>query len=163
MSIAKTLIDYLDSRNIDYYTVDHRHSQTARGSAKYAHLPPHQIAKAVVLRDNDQFIVTVIPANRTLELDWVNEVLERNFRLATERELQELFWDCETGAVPAISGAYGLQVVWDDQLAYTNDIFIEAGDHEHLICLERKDFRGLMSTLPHSIISKGCEFEHWKH
>ena len=39
--------------------------------------------------------------------------------------------------------AYGVQVIWDDELAYTSDIYIEAGDHEHLIWLERRDFRQL--------------------
>lgn len=163
MSIAKTLIDYLDDREIGYYTVDHEHTETARDSARSAHLPPHQIAKAVVLQDEDGFIVSVIPANRKLELEWVNEVLDRNLGLASEKDLDKLFWDCEPGAVPALSEPYGVRVVWDDGLAYTNDVFIEAGDHEHLICLERKDFKRLMSSLPHSIISKGSEFEHWKH
>jgi len=163
MSVAKTLIDYLESRQVDYYTVDHSHTETARDSARSAHLPPHQIAKAVVLRDDKGFIVSVLPASRQLELQWVNEVLGRELELASEGDLANLFWDCEPGAVPALTEPYGLKVVWDDGLAYTNDIFIEAGDHQHLICLERKDFRALMSSLPHDIISKGSEFEHWKH
>jgi Ala-tRNA(Pro) deacylase len=161
MAIAQTLINYLEERAIDYYTVEHRHTETARASAKSARLPAHQIAKAVVLKDHAGFVVGVIPANRTVEVEWVNEMLlGRSLEIATERDLRDLFQDCEPGAIPALSEAYGIAVVWDDQLGYTSDIFIEAGDHEHLICLERKDFKALMSSLPHSIISKGCEYEH---
>jgi Ala-tRNA(Pro) deacylase len=164
MAIAQTLIDYLKTRGIDFYTVEHKYSETARESARTSHLPAHQIAKAVVLRDFAGFVVSVIPGNRKLEVDWVNEaLLGRNLELASEKEFAGLFKDCEPGAVPALSEAYGIAVVWDDQLGYTSDIFIEAGDHEHLICLERKDFKNLMSSLPHSIISKGSEYEHWKH
>ena len=47
----------------------------------------------------------------------------------TEEELKALFKDCETGAVPALSNAYGLKVIWDDQLKHASDIYIEAGDH----------------------------------
>ena len=164
MAIAQTLINYLEERDIDYYTVEHQHTETARDSARTSHLPAHQIAKAVVLKDHAGFVVSVIPANRQVEVEWVNEVLlGRNLHIASEREFRDLFQDCEPGAIPALSEAYGIAVVWDDQLGYTSDVFIEAGDHEHLICLERKAFKNLMSSLPHSIISKGSEYEHWKH
>jgi Ala-tRNA(Pro) deacylase len=160
MAIAQTLINFLNERNISFYTVEHEHTETARDSARSAHVPAYQVAKAVVLQDAAGFVVSVLPADRTLELDWVNEILERNLKLASESTLKELFKDCEPGAVPALSEAYGIKVVWDDQLNYMSDIYIEAGDHEHLICLERNDFRELMSSYPHTVISKGCEFVH---
>jgi Ala-tRNA(Pro) deacylase len=160
MAIAQTLINFLNERNISFYTVEHEHTETARDSARSAHVPAYQVAKAVVLQDAAGFVVSVLPADRKLELDWVNEILERNLKLASESTLKELFKDCEPGAVPALSEAYGIKVVWDDQLNYMSDIYIEAGDHEHLICLERNDFRELMSSYPHTVISKGCEFVH---
>ena len=76
-------------------------------------------------------------------------------------ELKSLFKDCETGAVPALSNAYGLKVIWDDQLKHASDIYIEAGDHEHLIHLRGEDFRHIMEKLPHSVISAGKEFSRW--
>jgi Ala-tRNA(Pro) deacylase len=160
MAIAQTLIKYLNDRNISFYTVEHGHTETARDSARSAHVPAYQVAKAVVLQDSTGFVVSVLPSDRTLELNWVNEELDRDLKIASESALKELFKDCEPGAVPALSEAYGIKVVWDDQLNYMSDIYIEAGDHEHLICLERKDFRDLMSSYPHSVISKGPEFVH---
>ena len=68
---------------------------------------------------------------------------------------------CESGAVPALGEAYGLQVIWDDELQYTSDVYIEAGDHEHLIHLRGEDFRHIMEKLPHSVISAGKEFSRW--
>ena len=56
---------------------------------------------------------------------------------------------------------YGLKVIWDDQLKHASDIYIEAGDHEHLIHLKGDDFRRLMERLPHSVISAGKEFSRW--
>ena len=92
MAIAKTLTRYLDQRCIDYYTVDHNHSHTTRTSARISHLPAHQMAKAVVLRDHAGFVISVIPGNRTVEVDWVNEVLlGRKLKVAKEDELRELF------------------------------------------------------------------------
>ena len=163
MAIAQTLIKYLKDRGIDYEMVEHAHTPTAVASAHAAHVPTHQVAKAVVLRDDTGYVVSVLPANHSLEVGWVNDALERKLELACEDEFKKLFADCETGAVPAIGDAYGLKVIWDDELAYTADIYIEAGDHEHLIWLERRDFKKLMSGLPHTIISKDDEVGCWKY
>ena len=161
MAIAMTLKSFLDDHHIRFDTVEHPHTESAVDSAKSAHVPPHQMAKAVVLEDNAGFIVSVLPSNNRLNLSWVNEELERDLKLATEPELKALFDDCETGAVPALSNAYGLKVIWDDQLKHASDIYIEAGDHEHLIHLKGEDFRILMEKLPHSVISAGKEYSRW--
>ena len=161
MAIALTIKTYLDERGVEYDTVEHPHTETAMDSAKSAHVPPHQMAKAVVLEDEDGYIVSVLPSNNRLNLGWVCEELNRELRLASEPELRQLFGDCETGAIPALSEAYGLKVIWDDQLKHASDIYIEAGDHEHLIHLKGHDFQRLMESLPHSIISAGKEYSRW--
>jgi Ala-tRNA(Pro) deacylase len=161
MAIAITLKSYLDSHNVKYDTVEHVHTESAIDSAKSAHVPAHQMAKAVVLEDDNGFIVSVLPSNNRLNLGWVNEELQRELRLATEPELKELFRDCDTGAIPALSAAYGLNVIWDDQLKHAADIYIEAGDHKHLIHLKGEDFRQLVDQLPHSVISAGKEYSRW--
>ena len=163
MAIAKTLTRYLKERGVDYQLVEHAHTATAEASAHAAHLPTHQVAKAVVLKDAEGYVLSVVPANHSVELGWVNDALERELELACEDEFKKLFADCETGAVPALGEAYGVPVIWDDELAYTADVYIEAGDHEHLVWLERRDFRKLMSGLPHTIISKDEEVGCWKY
>jgi len=162
MAIALTLMGYLQEKGIDYKLVEHAHTGTAVESAHAAHVPAHQVAKAVVLCDDDGYVIGVLPANHSLQLEWVNEALGRRLSMACEKEFANLFADCEPGAVPALGDAYGVQVIWDDELAYTADIYIEAGDHEHLIWLERRDFKQLMSSLPHTIISKDEEVGSWK-
>ena len=161
MAIAITLKSYLDGHKVPYETIEHVHTESAIDSAKSAHVPAHQLAKAVVLEDDIGFIVSVLPSSNRLNLGWVNEELQRDLKLATEPELKELFEDCDTGAVPALSNAYGLKVIWDDQLKHASDIYIEAGDHEHLIHLKGEDFRELMAKLPHSVISAGKEYSRW--
>jgi len=161
MAIAQTLKSYLESHNVHYEMVKHSHTDSAVDSAKSAHVPAHQMAKAVVLEDSSGYIVSVLPSNNHVNLGWVNEELQRDLKMATEPELRKLFEDCVTGAVPALSNAYGLKVIWDDQLRHASDIYIEAGDHEHLIHLKGDDFQKLMASLPHSVISAGKEYSRW--
>ncbi len=163
MAIAQTLINYLQERGVSYDLVKHEHTERAVDSAHAAHIPAHQVAKAVVLHDESGFVVSVLPANHSLEIGWVNDELKRELSLASEKEFKVLFAGCESGAVPALGDAFGIQVIWDDDLLYTSDIYVEAGDHEHLIWLDRKDFKKLMSSLPHSIISKDAEVGRWKY
>jgi Ala-tRNA(Pro) deacylase len=163
MAIARTLTNYLQERGVIYTLKPHPHTETAAAAAHAANLPVHQVAKAVVLCDDAGYVLSVVPASHSLELGWVNQELGRNLELANEREFRNLFADCQPGAVPALGEAYGIQVIWDDELAFTSDIYIEAGDHEHLIWVDRHEFRKLMEALPHAIISKDLEVGCWKY
>jgi len=161
MAIATTLKAYLDDHHVEYDMVKHVHSESALESAHSAHVPGHQVAKAVVLEDGDGYVVGVLPSTCRLDLAWVNTALGRKLEMAREDALPKLFQDCEPGAVPALSNAYGLDVVWDDQLQNATDIYIEAGDHENLIHMQGDTFRKLMEGLPHSAISAEKDYPRW--
>jgi len=161
MAIATTLKSYLEEHHVDYDIVLHHHSTSALESAHSAHVPSHQVAKAVVLEDDKGYVVSVLPSTNRLDLEWVNESLGRTLEMAQEDELRNLFQDCELGAVPALSNAYGLDVIWDEQLTNASEIYIEAGDHENLVHLHGDDFCKLMADLPHNIISAGKDYSRW--
>lgn len=157
MAIAKTLKHYLDKHAIPYDMVHHSHTESSLDSAFSAHVPVHQLAKAVVMEDENGYVVAVIPSDNRLNVRWVNEELERDLRLTTEDKLRKLFRDCDTGAVPALASAYDLPVIWDDRLQHVKDIYIEAGDHEHLVHMRGEDFREMMEVRPHCMISRSAE------
>ena len=161
MAIATTLKSFLEDHHVEYDMVKHQHSSTALESAHAAHVPSHQVAKAVVLEDANGYIVSVMPSTNRLDLEWVNETLGRKLEMADEDELPNLFQDCDLGAVPALSNAYGLEVIWDEQLTNASEIYIEAGDHENLIHLHGEEFCKLMADLPHAIISAGKDYARW--
>ena len=70
MAIANTLINYLEDRGVDYKLIEHAHTPTAVASAHASHLPVHQVAKAVVLCDSKGYVISVLPANHSLEIAW---------------------------------------------------------------------------------------------
>ena len=153
MAIAKTLKSYLEKHKVDYKLVEHPYSATALEAAHAAQVPGDHVAKAVVLEDADGYVVAVVPSTHRLDIAWVGETMGRQLELAEEYELSRLFKDCDFGAVPALSDAYGLDVVWDEQLEGLPDVYVEAGDHEHLIHIDGDAFARLMSGQPHSVIS----------
>jgi Ala-tRNA(Pro) deacylase len=69
--------------------------------------------------------------------------------LAGEEQVETLFPDCEPGSVPALGAAYGLDVVVDDSLARQQDLYLEGGDHAHLVHVSGIDFRKLTEGAQH--------------
>jgi Ala-tRNA(Pro) deacylase len=62
----------------------------------------------------------------------------------SEDELDEVFYDCERGAVPPLGPEYRVPTVVDPGLRSVADVYFEAGDHEGLIHVDQTGFRKLM-------------------
>ncbi|GAB3371009.1 YbaK/EbsC family protein [Spongiibacter taiwanensis] len=153
MSVAPRIEAHLRKVGVSYDLLEHPFSKTSMDTAHRARVPPAALAKAVILHDGECFRMCVIPANKRLMLEQFNSWLGGRFRLATEDELSALFDDCEPGAVPALGQVYGMSVVWDDELDGEEDVYLESGDHRHLIHLRHAAFRELMGLQQHERIS----------
>jgi Ala-tRNA(Pro) deacylase len=135
---------YISAQDVDWDPVLHGESANSAETARAALLPEGRIAKAVLLEDDDGYVLAVIGANHTLDVEALGGALRRELRLASEYELEELFRDCEPGAVPPLGAAYGIPTVWDDSLGDRRDVYFEAGDHRTLVHMSGADFRKLM-------------------
>jgi len=154
MAIAITLDQYLSNKKIRYDVVKHHHTDTSFNSAVAAHLDTRKVCKAVILQDNDgKYMMAVIPTNRRLLIDTINRMTNRQFHLIGEHQLKDLFQDCELGAIPGMGQAYHMPMMLDDALLEQDKVYIEAGDHEHLLGFEHDDFINLMKQMPHGQIS----------
>lgn len=146
MSIAKTLADYLDEHLIQYDLISHPHTQSSMDTAASAHVPGDRLAKAVILKDGDDYLMMVIPSDYHVHLGTLHRRLGRNLGLATERELTGLFPDCDEGAAPPIAEAYGLHGMVDKGLLEQPEVFFESGDHEHVVRTSGPNFRLLQAN-----------------
>jgi len=153
MAIATTLTDFLGKSETIYSVMRHRHSSSSLDTAEAAHVSGKQIAKPVVLKDEQGYVMAVIPATNKARLGVISQMMNRQLYLASETDFNKLFQDCEVGAVPAIGQAYGLEMIWDDELAAAPEVFCESGDHETLIEMKCSQFKGLMSASRHGQIS----------
>lgn len=144
MSVAKTVHDYLQARGLPESVLQHSHTSCSSETAEAAHVSGRQLAKGVVLRTQDGFhLLAVIPAHRQLAMDKISETYGGHLELAGERELGQLFPDCELGAVPALGMAYRLPTYVDEALFKHDEIYFEGGDHESLIGMSGEEFADL--------------------
>jgi len=144
MSIAYRVQDYIAENGLAWDPLPHRASATCREAARVAHVPPGQVAKAVVLKDELGFVLAVIPADAHLDMAPLGEALGRDLHLATESELARLFPDCVPGAVPPVGAAYGVATLWATRLGDAHDIYFEGGDKQTLVHMLGADFAELM-------------------
>ncbi|MFL6601691.1 MAG: aminoacyl-tRNA deacylase [Steroidobacteraceae bacterium] len=153
MAIPASVHDYLDRERVRYEVIAHAATADAAHTAQAARVPGDRLAKSIVLEDDSGYLMAIIPASHRLDLPAISRELSRELVLANERELAELFEDCEPGAVPPLGQAYGIDVVVDRNLTDTPDIYFEAGDHLSLIHVSGQDFRRLMADSLHRNIS----------
>ncbi len=154
MSVSICVKDYLTGQRVKYDTLIHPTTQDAAHTAQAAHVPGDRVAKAVVLEDENGYVMAVIPASHKLDLEAVGRELNRNLALTQEPKLVDLFRDCEPGAIPALGQAYGMETVVDRSLADNPAVYFEGGDHLSLVRISGPDFRKLMADAPQRRISR---------
>lgn len=153
MAISHCLKDYLDAHKIDYEILTHRHTNSSSETAQAAHIPGDQLAKSILLEDENGYFLAVLPASRRVDLGSLHRKLHRQVGLATEDELLDLFADCDIGAIPPIGEAFGIPSYVDVSLDDSVDVYFEAGDHEALVHMSGLQFRQLMNHSQHGRIS----------
>lgn len=153
MAVAITVQQYLEDRGVAYEVLTHAHTVSASRTAQKSHVPGDRVAKAVVLKADEDYLVAVLPASHHVDLGQVRSWLGRPVGLATESEASELFPDCALGAVPPVAGAYGVEAILDDSLTRQSEVYFEGGDHSSLVHVSADQFRDLMTGARRGVFS----------
>jgi Ala-tRNA(Pro) deacylase len=143
MTIATKLEEYLKAKSIDFDLIPHPHTESSMVTAAAAHVPGDRLAKAVIAKDGEDYVMVIVPSDYHVHLGALHRQIGREVGLATEPELTGLFPDCDEGAAPAVGAAYGLKSMVDKRLLDQPEVFFEAGDHEHLVRLSGDQFKAL--------------------
>lgn len=149
MAIASAVQEFLQTHEVPYELVHHPRAVSSMRAAEVSHVPGDQLAKSVLLEDEQGYLVAVLPSTRKLDLGKLRHQLDRMVGLAVEHEVAEIFRDCDPGAIPALARAYDVETIVDDTLLQQSEVYFEGGDHEALIHMSGRDFRTLMADAPH--------------
>jgi Ala-tRNA(Pro) deacylase len=145
MSIAPTLNAYLDHEHVHYDLLPHPKAFRAAEIAHTLQTPEKEMAKVVIVKVDERFVMTVLPASWNVDLHRLRAVFPtRHVRLARESEITGLFPDCEVGAMPPFGTLYGLPVYVDQSLAEDKEIVFQAGTHSDAIRMRYMDFSALV-------------------
>src|SRR3989442_13431939 len=98
MSVAAKLKECLDDNKVNYDVLTHAQVYTAQDVAAAMHVSGKELAKSVVVKADDHFVLAVLPAPRKIDEErFQKEVGAKEARMAHESEFASLFPGCELG------------------------------------------------------------------
>jgi Ala-tRNA(Pro) deacylase len=153
------VLDFLRSRGVWFEALLHRPATSSTKRAESVHVPGCRVAKAVLIRVSDSFVLAVLPSTSRIDLAQLSEVVGKPsscVRLATPNELFELFRDCEPGVVPPFGQLYGLKTVADSELWQSPEIVVVANTRHEGLRMLFNDFQMLeepvRATFTHPVV-----------
>lgn len=131
----------LNQHGVVYEIKQHPPTRTSEESAQHRGEPLKIGAKALLLKTDNYFLLTVIPANRKLDMKKVRTAHPtKNLRLATPEELWSVA-HCEKGAVPPFGPLMNIIMAVDQRLFEEEYMAFNAGSLEISIKMKSSDYR----------------------
>jgi Ala-tRNA(Pro) deacylase len=135
---------FLEEHHVPYQPLDHEPAYDAQRIAHAVHVSGREFAKAVLLRADDGYVLAVLPASRSVDLDRVQRVLgAEHVALASEPECGACFPDCELGALPPFGSQYNMRTLVDRSLLDEDEIVFEGNTHHEAIRMKCQDYLAL--------------------
>ena len=138
------LIDYLDERGKKYVVVKHSPAFTAQEVAASAHIPGKDMVKTVIVKAGGEMKMVVLPSTHNVDFNSIRDTLGvEEVELATEEEFEDLFPECELGAMPPFGHFYDMDTLVAEVLTEDEEIAFNAGTHKELVKMGYKDYEEL--------------------
>ena len=145
MATATWIKSMLQRRGVAHEELRHRVAFTAQEVAQSEHVSGHCLAKVVVVLADGRPVELILPASRRVVLERVRRLLgAAEVRLASEAEMDRIFTDCETGAIPPLRHWRDVAVLMDASLSNARELVFQAGTHEDAVRLKFQDWLSLV-------------------
>ncbi len=140
------LIEFLDKSGVNYEVSKHQPAFTAQSMAAVEHEPGKYVAKPVIVKADDKYVMCVLPACYKIDLRALkNQLGAKKVELVEEKDIGKIFGDCELGAQPPFGNLYDLPTIIDKTLEKDDHIMFQSGTHEKAIRMSMADYQKLAS------------------
>ncbi len=140
------VIEFLDKSGVKYEVTEHEPAFTAQSMAAVEHEPGKYVAKPVIVKADGKYVMCVLSACYKIDLRALKSQLKaKKVELAEEKELAEIFPDCDVGAEPPFGNLYDLTTVMDKALETDDHITFQGGTHEKAIRMSMADYQKLVA------------------
>jgi Ala-tRNA(Pro) deacylase len=143
MAIPTTLVEFLNQNKVRYTVLHHPEAFTAQELAAIEGVKGRYHAKVVMVKADNQIIMTVLPADHRVELEQFDRLIGKRPTLASEADFKATFPDCAIGTMPPFGKLYGIPTWVDTNLAQDEYIVFEAGTHTDAIRMSYADYARL--------------------
>lgn len=141
MATATWIKNELEEHGVAFEELHHREVFTTQEVAQTEHISGHRVAKVVIAMADERPIELVLPASRRVVLEQVRQLVgAEQVRLASEAEMDRIFNDVDTGAIPPLRHWKGVEVIMDESMRVDGPIVIQGGTHQDTIRLVFNDW-----------------------
>ena len=146
MSIQQ-LQEFLNSHNIKYTTISYSPAHTTQDLANYKSRLGMDLIQAVPVEiENQRIIIAILPASRQINLGSLEEAFKTNkLRLLEQKEVENLFPNCEFGTLPPFGELYDKEVFGARDLVQNQEVTFYAYSYAHLVRMNYGDFEKLVN------------------
>jgi Ala-tRNA(Pro) deacylase len=135
--------EFLNGEHIAFETLLHAPAYTAQHRAKFLGVSGKQVAKAVLLRGQEGYLLAVLPAPKRIDTASLSSTLGGPIAIASSEEVAVVFRDCEWGVVGPFGKLYGIPSVLDSSIALDDMMIFESDTHAEAIRIRCRDYESL--------------------
>ena len=133
---------FLRERQARYRVVDLGGAVTAQEQAAAVSASGWTVAKVLIVKERDGFVMAVVPACCVLDMNRLKGLIGHGeIRLATVEEARAAVPDCPPGAIPPFGALFHLRTFVDRALLNTREITMPAGDFTTGMRMRAGEFR----------------------
>ncbi len=138
--IPAKVISYLEKNKIKYEVISHRQVFTAHDLAMTLHLQHGQIAKSLLMKADNDYILAILSADKNLDMKKLAKLIKaKKIVMPKEKVMTEKF-KVKPGALPAFGGLYKLPVYVDKLILKQKKILLSPGSFVDSLLLNPKDY-----------------------
>lgn len=139
MAISKSIINYLEKNKYKYEIIEHKTTYTAWDKAQTEKVKPQEVAKALVMKADNEYVLALVPSNRNLDKNKLLKLINAGQKKKGEKTLKKIDFAKEAwmkknipgkvGAVPPFKGLIKLEIYLDNLLGKNKKIQVGSGEY----------------------------------
>ncbi len=142
--------EFLTDRAICCDSISHQPSLTLEALAEQLFIPLHQFARTQVLRDNQGYVLAILPLGCHLDFVSIKNELGRDLEMAWPEEYFALFSQLKSKAIPPLSSLFKMDCFIEAELLKNKTIYLADGSGHGLLKMSGTDFLALQNS-PHTL------------
>lgn len=157
MEISKKIIKYLDDSKYKYEIIEHKTTFTAWDTAQTEKIKPQEVAKALVMKTDNDYVLALISANRNLDKQKLLKVINGARKKSGAKNYKKIDFAKESwmkknlagkvGATPPFRKILGMDIFIDNLLAKSKKIYLGSGEYVFSVRVNASQYLKLESPI----------------
>lgn len=150
MAISKKIENYLRDKKYKFSLIEHKTTYTAWDTSQTEKADPKAVAKALVLKTDNDCILALIPSNKNLDKQKLLKVInvqrkKNNLKNCKKIDFAKEVWmkknlAGKVGATPPFTGLLNMEIFADNLLLKNKKIYVGSGEYTESLLINTSEY-----------------------